>query len=246
MGPLCTQQQRIYMARILVVDDEARIRDVLQYALERDGHTVICAADGTAALDIVRQQAEAIDLIVLDVLMPELDGLSVCRELRRDSQIPIIFLSSRGEEIDRILGLELGGDDYVSKPFSPRELVTRVKTVLRRAASVGLAPVEKDTPDKIMFQRLCMDLGRHEVRVDSHSISLTVSEFSLLRTLLSQPARAFTRATLLDRVCGDDVYVTERTIDTHVRRIRQKLEPFGIDPIETVHGVGYRARELGT
>jgi two-component system OmpR family response regulator len=225
---------------ILVVDDEAHIREVVQYALAREGYDVVTAGDGRAALARVR--AGGVDLVVLDILMPELDGLAVCRKLRETSAIPIIFLSSRAEEVDRILGLELGGDDYLTKPFSPRELATRVKAVLRRVAGgaggAGGAPGER-----LAHDRLTLDIPCHEVRVDGTKVDLTVTEFGVLQALLERPGRVLTRSQLIDRVRSEDYHITERTIDTHIRRIRAKLRPFDLDPIETVHGLGYKAAE---
>src|SRR3954464_13236943 len=164
------------MATILVVDDDAHIREVVQYTLERDGHAVVSAKNGVEALD--RAADGAIDLVLLDILMPELDGLAVCRRLRAQRAIPIIFLSSRGEEVDRILGLELGGDDYLTKPFSPRELATRVKAVLRRARGAAPSPSSSEPVASVslVHGRLVMDLPRHEVRVDAARIDLTLTE----------------------------------------------------------------------
>lgn len=226
---------------ILVVDDEAHIRDVVQYALTREGHVVETAADGRIALD--RLGKGGIDLVILDILMPELDGLSLCRRLRETSQVPIIFLSSRAEEVDRILGLELGGDDYVPKPFSPRELATRVRAVLRRSSLRGGAG-EAERGPILVHGPLELDVERHEVRVAGAKVELTATEFEVLRTLLDRPGRLLTRSQLIDRAYAGDHHVTERTIDTHIRRIRAKLRPFGVDPIETVHGLGYRSTEI--
>ena len=229
------------MATILVVDDEPRIRDVVQYALEREGFQVVCAADGVQALEQVRQ-AEP-DLIVLDVLMPELDGLSVCRAIRKHSAVPVIFLSSRSEEIDRIMGLELGGDDYVTKPFSPRELAIRVKTVLRRTG--GRVVGDEAVPSQsVVHGPIEMDLAGHEVRVGGEKVVLTVTEFAVLHALIERPGRFLTRSQLIDRAYTHDNHITERTMDTHIRRIRAKLRACGIDPIETVHGLGYKAADL--
>jgi two-component system, OmpR family, response regulator len=222
------------MPTILVADDEAHIRDVVQYALERDGFHVVTAADGAQALERIR--AGGVDLVVLDVLMPELDGLAVCRALRAERSLPIVFLSSRAEEVDRILGLELGGDDYVVKPFSPRELTTRVKAVLRRAG----APAARDAARPLVHGSLTLDPEAHELRVDGTIVELTATEFELLHMLLDFAGRVLTRAELIEQVRDDAYHVTERTVDTHVRRIRAKLRPFGCDPIETVHGVGYK------
>jgi two-component system OmpR family response regulator len=225
---------------VLVVDDESHIRDVVQYALEREGFRVLCVADGRQALDLLKR--EAVDLVVLDILMPELDGLSVCRKIREQGQLPIIFLSSRTDEVDRILGLELGGDDYMTKPFSPRELATRVKTVLRRAAGRG---AEAEAGELLVFGPVEIDVPRHEVRVRGVSVpDLTVTEFAVLQALLERPGRVLTRSQLIDRAYEHDNHITERTIDTHIRRIRAKMRPFGIDPIQTVHGLGYKACDL--
>ena len=224
------------MATILVVDDDAHIREVVQYTLERDGHAVVSAKNGVEALD--RASDSAIDLVLLDVLMPELDGLAVCRRLRATRSIPIIFLSSRGEELDRVLGLELGGDDYVTKPFSPRELAARVSAVLRRTAT---APAP-DPAGVVTRGRLVLDLPAHELRVDGTAVELTVTEFAILRALLEHPGRVWSRTQIIARVRADDFRMTERTIDTHVRRIRAKLRAHDLDPIETVHGLGYKAK----
>jgi two-component system OmpR family response regulator len=230
----------MHMATILVVDDEPRIRDVVQYALAREGFKVLVAANGNEALALM--EGKDVDLVVLDILMPELDGLSVCRAIRKQSAVPIIFLSSRAEEVDRILGLELGGDDYVTKPFSPRELAIRVKTVLRRTGGAGDGPV--GTKELLAHGPIALDLIRHEVRVKGDRIGLTVTEFGVLQALLERPGRLLTRSQLIDRAYAHDNHITERTIDTHIRRIRAKMRPYGIDPIETVHGLGYKAGEL--
>jgi two-component system OmpR family response regulator len=221
-------------ARILIADDEANIRDVVQYALERDGYQVEAVADGQAAL--ARIEAGGIDLVVLDVLMPELDGLNLCRKLRERGDVPIIFLSSRTEEADRILGLELGGDDYVTKPFSPRELSTRVKAVLRRVA----ARRGEEASPVIVYGRLVLDPAAHELRVDGEKIALTVTEFRVLAAILERPGRVLTREQLIDRAYEPGLHVSERTIDTHIRRIRAKLRRFDVNPIETIHGLGYK------
>jgi two-component system OmpR family response regulator len=224
------------VSRILVADDEAHIREVVRYALERDGQTVETAADGVAAL--ARIGAGGIDLVVLDVLMPELDGLSLCRRLRARERVPIIFLSSRTEEADRILGLDLGGDDYVTKPFSPAELAARVRSVLRRRDEAALAP-----PPPLRHGRVHVDRARHEVLVDgAHPVAMTVTELRLLAALLEQPGRVLTRMQLIGRVYDGEHHVTGRTIDTHVRNVRAKLAGHGVDAIETVHGLGYRSK----
>lgn len=228
------------MPTILLADDEANIRDVVQYALAREGFETRIATNGQEALALFAQGG--IDLVILDILMPELDGLSVCRKLRAQSQVPIIFLSSRGEEVDRILGLELGGDDYLAKPFSPRELATRVRAVLRRAAPSEAAPPASAPKERVLQHgRLCMNQSRHEVSVGDEALEFTVTEFALLWSLLERPGLVLTRAQLIDRAYSETTHITERTIDTHIRRIRQKLRPYQLDPVETVHGLGYKA-----
>jgi two-component system OmpR family response regulator len=230
------------MAEILVVDDDGHIREVVRFALERAGHKVGEAADGRAALQAVSQRSP--DLIVLDIVMPEADGLATCRELRKHSRVPIIFLSSRDEELDRVLGLELGGDDYISKPFSPRELVARVAAVLRRLQPDASSTLSEAKP--LASGALRLDLVKHRCHVHERELVLTVTEFELLRVLLAAPGRVFERAQLISLAYGDDHHVTERTVDSHVRRLRKKLADLGADPIETVYGVGYRLREVAT
>jgi two-component system OmpR family response regulator len=226
------------MANILVVDDEAHIREVIHYALAQDGHAIELAESGEAAW--ARLQTGGIDLVVLDVVMPGLDGLSLCRRLRGASGggPPIVFLSSRGEELDRVLGLELGGDDYLPKPFGPRELVTRVNTVLRRAARAGAPPAPGG---RVAHGPVALDTARHEASVGGSRVDLTVTEFGILQALIEAGGRVLTRGQLIERVREADTHITERTVDTHVRRIRAKLRPHGFDPIETVHGLGYKA-----
>lgn len=229
------------MARILVVDDEANIREVIQYSLVKDGHTVEIAENGDAAW--ARLQTGGIDLLVLDVVMPGLDGLSLCRRLRATASggPPIVFLSSRGEELDRVLGLELGGDDYLPKPFGPRELVTRVNAVLRRARGQG----GPEPTARLAHGPLTIDTSRHEASVRGTQVELTVTELRILRALLEAGGRVLTRGQLIEHVREADYNITERTVDTHVRRIRAKLRPHGVDPIETVHGLGYKAAAAG-
>jgi two-component system OmpR family response regulator len=228
------------MAHILVADDDGHIREVVRYALERAGHRVTEANDGSVALQ--RFAADAPDLIVLDILMPEDDGLHVCRQIRTHSKVPIIFLSSRDEELDRVLGLELGADDYVTKPFSPRELTARVAAVLRRATA-DASFKEGSRSELLTHGPLAIDLGRHTCTYRSQPVTLTVTELELLVALVRAPGRVIERADLVRRAYGDDHHITERTVDSHVRRIRQKLGALGADPIETVYGLGYRMRE---
>jgi two-component system OmpR family response regulator len=225
---------------ILVVDDEARIREVLLYALKKEGFTVTAVGDGPAALAAV--EAGGVDLVVLDVMLPELDGLEVCRRIRQKHRTPILFLSARGEEVDRIVGLELGGDDYLAKPFSPRELVARVRAVFRRVEG----PPPTSTPVKptvVTHGEVAVDSDRHEVRYAGRLVALTPTEFGVLGALLERPGVVLSRGQLMQRAYRYDNLITERTIDTHVRRIRAKFREAGGDPIATVHGVGYKAAD---
>jgi two-component system OmpR family response regulator len=220
--------------RILLADDDPSLREVVRYALDRAGFEVIEAQDGRVALD--RFGRSAIDLVVLDVLMPELDGIEVCRAIRRSSQVPIVFLSSRGEEVDKILGLEMGGDDYLAKPFSPRELVSRVKAVLRRTR-----PAAEQVLVEVGGVRL--DAEAFRVWANEVELQLTVTEFRILEVLLRRPGRVFTRDELVERAYEGPHHVSDRTLDSHMRRIRQKLREGGLDPIETVHGLGFRFQD---
>jgi len=223
------------MASVLVVDDDAHIREVARFALARAGHAVELAGDGERALE--RMQRGGIDLVVLDVLMPELDGFALCRRLRANGHVPIVFLSSRGEEADRVLGLELGADDYLSKPFSPRELVARVAAVLRRTSGPVAVPEARPL---LAIGQVTIDRDRHEVRVADSPLAVTATELKLLATLATHPGRVLSRGQLIAAVYGDDHHISERTIDTHVRNLRAKLAARGADVIETIHGVGYR------
>jgi two-component system, OmpR family, response regulator len=226
---------------ILIADDDPHIREVVRFALETAGFQTVQAADGRETVE--RFQSSNPDLVVLDILMPEMDGTEVCRRIRTQSATPIIFLSSRDEEIDRILGLEMGGDDYVTKPFSPRELVARAKAVLRRSEMVReiAGAVETSASRKrLRYGRLELDLDRFEAHWDSEPLVLTCTEFGILRTLMSYPGKVFTRDELMSGAYTYDNVVTDRTIDSHVRRVRGKFAQIGADPIETVHGLGYR------
>ena len=222
--------------RILVVDDDPRLREVVRYALSREGFEIEEAGDGHAA--IAACEAKLPDLVVLDVVMPELDGIEVCRRIRQRSKVPILFLSSRGEEVDRVLGLELGGDDYVTKPFSPRELVSRVKAVLRRSG-------EEPETSTGTLQLGDVRLDPHEVRVfaGKTELELTATEFRLLQVLMTKPGRVYTRDELMTRGYEGTHFVSGRTLDSHIRRIRKKFKDTGRDPIETVHGMGFRMRK---
>ena len=223
---------------ILIVDDDPHIREVVRFALSKAGLTVIEASDGAEAL---RRFADASpDLIVLDILMPEMDGTDVCRQIRALSSIPIIFLSSRDDEIDRIVGLELGGDDYMIKPFSPRELVARVRAVLRRTKAAQRASSAAQEARTTEHGQLKLDLDRFQAFWGDSEVVLTVTEFGLLRTLMGYPGKVFSRDELMDGAYSYDNIVTDRTIDSHVRRLRRKFAAVGGEPIETVHGVGYK------
>lgn len=227
---------------ILVVDDEARIREVVQYALEKDGFDVRLASDGRGALE--QLGAGGVDLVVLDVMLPDVDGLALCRQIRQAGHLPIVFLSARSEEVDRIIGLELGADDYLVKPFSPRELVARVRAVLRRfAASPAQDHDAPSTASVIQHAGIRVDLDRHEVRHAGQLVPLSPTELCVLVALIERPGIVLSRAQLMRRAYPTETHVTDRTIDTHVRRIRSKFRLTGGDPIVTVHGVGYKARD---
>ena len=219
---------------ILVVDDEPRIVELARDYLEHAGFRVITANDGRAALDVARHDRP--DLIVLDLGLPGIDGLDVTRELRRDGSIPIVMVTARDDELDKLLGLELGADDYLTKPFSPRELVARVKAVLRRTDR------PTDPSDVIRVGDLQLDVPRMRTEVAGRSIDLTPTEFTLLATLARQPGRIFTRSQLLDALHGVAFESYERAIDSHIKNLRRKLEPDPRQPrfVLTVYGVGYR------
>jgi DNA-binding response OmpR family regulator len=222
---------------VLVVDDEAHIVETLRLYLERDGFRVVPAHDGRAALELAEREKP--DLVILDLMLPEVSGLDVCRTIRGRSQVPIIMLTARSEEVDKLIGLELGADDYVTKPFSPREVAARVRAVLRRAApSAGAAPSQQ-----LAIGDLRIDLDRHEVRCCDALISLTPTEFRLLATLASQPGRVYSRAQLVEAAQGYEFDGYDRTIDTHIKNLRRKLSPGPGCRIVTVHGLGYKLEE---
>jgi len=224
--------------KVLVVDDDRNIVDLVRLYLERDGYQVLVAYDGLEALRLARQKRP--DLIVLDLLLPEVDGLDVCRILQAESRVPIIMLTAKTTEEDKLIGLEMGADDYVTKPFSPRELVARVRAVLRRVGQE--AP---QGPQEIRFADLVIDRRSHQVRVRGEVVPLTPTEFRLLEVLAAEPGRAFTRLELLDRVFGYDFEGFERTIDVHIKNLRKKIEPDPSQPtyVQTVYGVGYKFSE---
>ena len=220
--------------RILVVEDDPHIREIIRFALTRAGMEAFEARNGAEALH--KAQALAPDLIVLDIGLPEMDGLEVCRQIRRKAETPILFLSARDEEIDRILGLDLGADDYVSKPFSPRELVARVNAILKR---VRAAPAPE--PSAISRGALKVSPEAHEARFADTDLCLTALEFAMVKTLLARPQMVFSREKILDAAYPGTVHVADRTIDSHIRNIRAKFANLGCDSaVDTVHGVGFR------
>jgi phosphate regulon transcriptional regulator PhoB len=225
-------------ARVLVVDDETPIVEAVAYSLRKEGFQTATACDAEQCLDLVGTYRP--DLIILDVMLPSASGFDVCRALRKQGDVPIVMLTARADETDRVVGLELGADDYIVKPFSMRELIARVKSVLRRASSAAEAPAERPIQDR----DLMIDPARFEVRRGDDRIDLSPKEFDLLRFLISHPGQVFSRQQLLDRVWGADAYVEERTVDVHIRWLREKIEaaPSRPERILTVRGVGYKYR----
>jgi DNA-binding response OmpR family regulator len=226
---------------ILLVDDEDSVQKLLTYPLEREGFRVLQARNGEEAL--AKFRSEDVDLVVLDVMLPKLDGLEVCKQLRVESMVPIIMLTARDDELDKVLGLELGADDYITKPFSIREFRSRVRALLRRAAAPRPAVLAE--PEVISVDGLKIDVARRSVEVRQEPVQLTYVEFELLRTLAVHPGRVYSRRMLLEALWGGADYREPRTIDVHVRHLREKLE---LDPREpeyifTVRGVGYRFRD---
>jgi DNA-binding response OmpR family regulator len=224
------------VANVLIVDDEAIVRDVVSRYLIRDGFTILQAADGESARQILERETPA--LVVLDVMLPGIDGLTLCRWIRDRSDVPVILLTARGEESDRIVGLELGADDYVTKPFSPRELAVRVRAVLRRTAA---APT---SAGPVLIGALVIDPRSREVTKDGEGLRLTIKEFDLLWLLASSPNRVFSRDVLMRRVWGYEASIDTGTLTVHVRRLREKIEDDPSQPrhLETVWGAGYRLR----
>jgi two-component system, OmpR family, response regulator len=219
---------------ILVADDDLHIREVISFALEKAGMRVTLAEDGRQAIEQFR--LTGMDLIVLDINMPEFDGLEVCKEIRKTSEIPILFLSSRDDEIDRILGLEIGGDDYVTKPFSPRELVARINVILKRTSTTK----HESVSPSLQHGRLIIYPEQHTATWNGTAVNLTATEFAMLLLLVRQPNRVFSRDLIMNGTYNN-IYISDRTIDSHVRHIRQKFADAGCEAlIETVHGVGYK------
>ena len=222
--------------KILIVDDDPHIREVLTFALAKAGMETLEAGDGEAALAAV--EARRPDLVVLDINMPRLDGLEVCRRIRAAGELPILFLSSRDDEVDRVVGLELGGDDYVVKPFSPREVVARVSAILKRG---GRALEQAGPRGPLVHNLLSLDRDAWEARWGGREVALTVTEFQLLLLLASLPSKVFTRDSIIDRLHGPGFAITDRTIDSHIRNLRHKFAAAGgADLIETKPGIGYR------
>jgi DNA-binding response OmpR family regulator len=228
--------------RILLADDEQAIQTLLSYPLHKEGYEVVRAADGREAL--ARFDEQQFDLVVLDVMMPKLDGLEVCRRLRARSSVPIIMLTAKAEEIDKVLGLELGADDYITKPFSMREFRSRVRAALRRAAMSPAAGVDGDQ-EPLVAHEMVIDFPKRSVVVRGEEVSTTFVEFEILSALAQEPGRVFGRETLLTRVWGDYAYRDPRTVDVHIRHLREKVERDPKEPeyLFTVRGVGYRFRD---
>jgi DNA-binding response OmpR family regulator len=222
--------------KILVVDDEPHILELVKYNLAQEGYEVLTAHDGAQA--VARARDNQPDLIILDIMLPYVDGLEVCRQIRRDSAVPIIMLTAKGGELERVVGLEIGADDYVTKPFSPRELIARVRAILRRTA----AEASPGQAGPLRGGGLILDPNTHEVTLDGRAVDLTAKEFELLRLLLSHPNRVFTRDFLLEHIWGYDYYGSTRTVDMHISRLREKIEDDPGSPtyIVTVRGVGYK------
>jgi DNA-binding response OmpR family regulator len=228
--------------RILLVDDERAIQTLLSYPLQKDGYEVVCASDGRDAL---ARFDDGFDLVVLDVMMPRLDGLEVCRRIRAKSTVPIIMLTARAEEVDKVVGLELGADDYITKPFSLREFRSRVKAALRRAAWQARLHEESKEQESLEIADLRIDFAKRTVKVRGDDVQATYVEFEILKALACNPGRVFTREMLLTRIWGDSAFRDPRTIDVHIRHLREKLEQDAKDPeyLFTVRGVGYRFRD---
>ena len=220
--------------KILVVDDERNIVELLKFNLEKEGYDVLAAYDGIEAVKLATDERP--DLIILDIMLPGQGGLEVCRQIRKVMKTPILMATAKGEEIDKILGLELGADDYVTKPFSPRELIARVKAILRRTS------IRPEEQEEITVRDITMNLVRHEVLVKGQRVDLKPKEFELLKLLATNKGKVFTRDFLLEQLWGYDYLGDTRTVDVHVRRIRQKIEEDASMPkyLKTVHGIGYK------
>jgi len=222
-------------AKILVVDDDKKIVELVTLYLKKDGYHVLTAYDGQQAIELARRKQP--DLVVLDLMLPQVDGMDVCRILRAESPLPIIMLTGRSTDDDKLAGLDLGADDYVTKPFNPRELLARIRAVLRRTSGK-----DESGPSEVRFGDMVMDFVRHEVRANEQVVNLTPTEFRLLETLVKEPGRAFSRLDLLEQAFGYDYEGLERTIDVHIMNLRKKIEPEPGHPryVVTVPGLGYR------
>jgi two-component system alkaline phosphatase synthesis response regulator PhoP len=220
--------------KVLVVDDERNIVELLKFNLEKEGYEVVTAFDGIEAVKLAKEEKP--DLVILDIMLPGQGGLEVCRQIRKESKIPILMATAKGEEIDKILGLELGADDYVTKPFSPRELTARVKAILRRTS------IRPEEQEEITVKEISMNLVKHEVLVKGERVDLKPKEFELLKLLATNRGKVFTRDFLLEQLWGYDYLGDTRTVDVHVRRIRQKIEEDPSLPkyLKTIHGIGYK------
>lgn len=225
------------MTRVLIVEDEVSFSDALSFMLRKEGFEVVVAADGNAGLDVFARQGA--DLVLLDVMLPGISGTEVCRQLRQTSKVPIIMLTAKDGEIDKVVGLELGADDYVTKPFSSRELVARVRAVLRRQSTIEDADPGSN---ELTSGPVVMDVDRHIVTVDGKEVKLPLKEFELLELLLRNAGRVLTRTQLIDRIWGSNYVGDTKTLDVHVKRIRSKIEPDPAHPryLETVRGLGYK------
>ncbi len=220
---------------VLLVEDDATLAAAVRYNLEREGYTCLLARDGARALELARRERPA--LILLDLMLPGIDGIEVCRRIRAESTVPIIMLTARVEETDRVVGLEVGADDYVTKPFSPKALVARVKALLRRVERS-----QEEGPPRYLYGDLVMDLAKHEVTLNNREVPLTAKEFGLLEHLLRNSGRVLTRDVLLNAVWGYDYYGTTRTVDVHIRRLKQKI-PLLNEAIVSVKSLGYKLKE---
>jgi len=220
---------------ILIVDDDRKTVELIRLYLEKDGYPVLVAYDGRQAIEIARRKQPG--LIILDLMLPKIDGLDVCRILRSESAVPLIMLTAKTTEEDKLLGLDLGADDYITKPFSPREMVARIRAVLRRV-STG----EEMGPSEIRFGEIVVDILRHEARIEGSSVHLTPKEFKLLEIMTRNPGRVFSRLELLEHAFGFDYGGFERTVDVHIMNLRKKIEPDPAKPsyIQTIYGLGYR------
>jgi len=228
------------VARVLVVEDEPELAQLVRVELAQVGHEVVVAGDGPSGVDLAL--GSTFDIVVLDVMLPGFDGLEVLRRMRARTSVPVLMLTARSTELDKVVGLELGADDYLTKPFSMRELQARISAIVRRTAVIREQSRPREATDRIEYPGLVIDVSGHEVTVDGDRVALTATEFSLVRLLAANPGRVFSREFLLEEVWGGDAIVFDRTIDSHIQRLRKKLGGPGSagDMIETVWGVGYR------